>query len=98
MAYSRQRQNLGGQPIASRHGVAVAGKCDLVLMLARDLPLLPGDLHVLTHQKPGRRLPEHLGVGTGERLNASCDAGVESASSDRIGDSRHGAKAGDAIR
>jgi hypothetical protein len=89
--------DLARETLARRDRVPVARERDLVLSLARDLPLPARDLHVLAHRQPGRGLLERGGVGSREPLDAAGDAAVDTPARDRVRDQRRGAKAGDAI-
>jgi hypothetical protein len=83
--------------VPCRHGVPVAGKGDLVLSRARNVPLRPRDLHVLAHRETGRGLPEGCRVRPAEPLHAPGDPGVDPSPRDGVRDDRRGAEAGDAV-
>ena len=85
----QQRVDLTGQLLARGHGVAVTGQGHLVLPLARDVPFLAGQLHVLAHGQARGRLAEEVHGGARQRIDPAGQARVDAAAGDGIGDDRH---------
>ena len=92
-----ERKDLRAEPLAGGDRVAVTGQRDFVLTFSRDTPLLAGNLHVLAHRQTGGRFPERCGVGMGQRIHSSGDAGFDTAGSNAFRDGRDGAQTRDAV-
>ena len=94
---AQQRVDFPGQLLARGHGVAVAGQGHLVLPLARDVPFLAGQLHVLAHGQARGRLAEEVHGGARQRIDPAGQAHVDAAAGDGVGDDRDRPQPGDAV-
>jgi hypothetical protein len=91
------RHDLLRQPLPCGHRVPVAGKGDFVLPSARDVPLRPGELHVLAHAEAGGGLAERRRVRPAEPLHTAGDSSADTTARDGVRNDRRGPEAGDAV-